>query len=235
MLTPGNRKLGERLIWSFSLPSGHPDVCVGLTSQCQRHCYARRLERLRPDVRARYEANLILSRRGDFALRVRSFILAHEISVVRVHTGGDFTDPIYAQKWLQVMQQLSEVRFFFYTRSWRDDAVRPVLEQLAALPNCRAWYSVDAESGLPTEVPVRVRLAWFMTRAEEVPPPGTNLVFRTPPLRRQITTRVGGVRVCPEEDGVPRCRRVTCDRCTLCWRPLPAPTSGRIPLPVCNE
>jgi hypothetical protein len=215
MLTPGNRKLGERLIWCFSLPSAHPDVCVGLTSKCQQHCYARRVERLRPDVRARYEKNLLLSRQADFAQRVRYFILAHEVAVVRVHTGGDFYDPIYAQKWFRVMQQLPAVRFFFYTRSWRDAAVRPVLEQLAVLPNCRVWYSVDAASGLPTEVSPQVHVAWLMTQAEEVPPRGMDLVFRTPALRGQAATCVAGVRVCPEEDGVPRRRRVTCDRCTL--------------------
>ena len=73
-------------------------------------------------MRARYEQNLVLSRQADFAQRVRYFLLAHEVSVVRVHSGGDFTDPIYAQKWLRVMEQLPQVRFFFYTRSWRDES-----------------------------------------------------------------------------------------------------------------
>ena len=38
MLTPGNKKLGRRLIWGFGLPSGRPDLCVGLSAQCLRHC-----------------------------------------------------------------------------------------------------------------------------------------------------------------------------------------------------
>jgi hypothetical protein len=62
MLSAGNRKLGGRLIWSFSLPSARPEVCTGLSGLCQEHCYARRLEALRPAVRARYHANLRLSR-----------------------------------------------------------------------------------------------------------------------------------------------------------------------------
>ena len=90
MLTPGNRKLGGRLIWGFGLPSGRPDVCVGLSPECRAHCYARQLERFRPAVLARYQRNLRLSRRPDFAGLVRSFILGHDIAVVRVHTGGDF-------------------------------------------------------------------------------------------------------------------------------------------------
>jgi hypothetical protein len=97
MLTPGNKKLGGRLIWGFGLPSGRPAVCVGLTDECRAHCYARRVEGLRPAVRARYEKNLRLSRLPDFAQRVRDFLLAHEVAVVRVHTGGDFY-AAYARK-----------------------------------------------------------------------------------------------------------------------------------------
>lgn len=232
MLTPGNKKLGDRLIWSFGLPSGSPEVCRGLTDLCREHCYARRVEQLRPAVRARYEKNLRLSRRPDFEHRVRYFILDHDVAVVRVHVGGDFWSAPYAQKWLRVMCRLPAVRFFFYTRAWRDDAIRPVLERMAALPNCRVWYSCDRETGIPTEVPPRVRLAWLMTGADDPPPAGMGLAFRVRRLRQQAQTRVDGVRVCPEEDGVRRKAPVTCDRCGLCWRPLPGEPHQRIALPV---
>jgi hypothetical protein len=53
MFTPGNKKLGGALIWSFGLPSGDADVCVGMTELCREHCYSRRVERLRPAVLAR--------------------------------------------------------------------------------------------------------------------------------------------------------------------------------------
>jgi hypothetical protein len=141
VLTPGNHKLGGRLIWGFGLPSGRPEVCVGLSAECRRHCYARQVEGLRPAVLACYENNLRLSRLPQFARRLRAFIRAHDIAVVRVHTAGDFYDAAYARKWLRVMQRLPAVRFFFYTRSWRDAAIRPVLEQMAGLPHCRAWYA----------------------------------------------------------------------------------------------
>jgi hypothetical protein len=232
VLTPGNKKLGGRLVWGFGLPSGRPDLCVGLSADCVQHCYALRVEGLRPAVLARYEKNLRLTRRPDFARRVRSFILAHDIAVVRVHTGGDFYDAVYAGKWLQAMRRLPAVRFFFYTRSWRDVTVCPVLEQMALLPNCRAWYSCDRGTGVPAQVPARVRLAWLMTAADDLPPHGLDLAFRIRPLRRQPLTRANGVRVCPAEDGVVRRAPVTCDRCRLCWRPLPPDTGNRIALPL---
>lgn len=114
MLTPGNKKLGGSLIWGFGLPSGQPDVCVGLSSQCHAHCYARQVERLRPDVLARYEKNLRLSRLRDFPQYVHYFILAHEIKVVRIHTGGDFYAARYARKWVRVIQRLPGVRFLLH-------------------------------------------------------------------------------------------------------------------------
>lgn len=232
MLTPGNKKLGGRLIWGFGLPSARPDLCVGLSAECRMHCYSARMEGLRPAVRARFEKNLRLSRLPDFADRAYHFILAHEIAVVRLHSGGDFYSADYAAQWLTVARRLPGVRFFGYTRSWRMSGIRPVLEELAALPNARLWYSCDRGTGVPAAVPPRVRLAWLMTGAGDLPPSETHLIFRVRPLRRRPLTRVEGVRVCPEEDGVPRRAPVTCDRCGVCWRSLPGEAPQRWPLPV---
>ena len=232
MLTQGNRKLGGRLIWSFSLPSAWPDVCVGMSELCRQHCYARRVEALRPAVLARYEANYRLSLAPDFASCVRAFLVWRGVAVVRLHVGGDFYSPDYAGKWLRVMRRLPGVRFYFYTRAWRDESVRVVLERMAALPNCRAWYSCDRETGVPSAVPPRVRLAWLSVTADDLPPPSAGLVFRTRALRRREATRLNGVRVCPGEDGVPRGDEVTCERCQLCWRPLPEAPAPRVSLPV---
>src|SRR3954452_14541669 len=105
----------------------------------------------------------------------------------------DFYDATYAGKWLLGMRKLPRVRFFFYTRSWRDAQVRPVLERMGRLPNCRAWYSCDRGTGVPTRVPPRVRLAWLMTGPDDSPPVGVDLTFRVRPLRRQALPRVNGV------------------------------------------
>ena len=228
MLTPGNHKLGHRLIWGFGLPSGTPDTCPGMTAACRSDCYAVAVERYRPAAATRYRANLILSRGRDFVRRVRAHLIAHGVRVVRVHTGGDFYSARYARKWLRIMRRSPRVRFFFYTRSWRVPAIKAVIDRMAGLPNCRAWYSADVDTKVPAVVPPRVRLAWLMTDAADLPPAGTDLVFRVRRLRRRPEP-VGTPRVCPAEDGVSRTRPVTCERCGLCWRTAPA---GRIPLPV---
>ena len=228
MLTPGNRKLGGRRIWGFGLPSGTPDTCPGMSATCRAHCYAVAVERYRPAAAGAYRRNLARTRRRDFVVRLRALLIAHAVAVVRVHTGGDFYSRGYARKWLRVMCRAPRVTFYFYTRSWRVPAVRAVIEQMADLPNCVVWYSCDRDTGVPPAVPARVRLAWLATAADDRPPAGVDLVFRIRRLRHHPVAP-GGPPVCPSEDGVTRTRRVTCDRCGVCWHPARA---RRFPLPV---
>lgn len=228
MLTRGNHKLGTRRIWSFSLPSGAGGTCVGMTPACQSDCYAVALERYRPVAARAYRRNLMRAQRRDFARRVRAFIVAHNVRVVRIHVAGDFFAVWYARKWLEIVNRSPRTRFYFYTRSWRVPEVKAVIDRMAALPNCRAWYSTDRETGAPDPVPPRVRVAWLLTDPGDTPPPGTDLVFRVRRLRHRPAPN-SATCVCPAEDGVARTRPVTCERCGLCWRPA---VTGRVPLPV---
>lgn len=228
MLTVGNRKLGRHHIWSFSLPSGSQFSCPGASATCETHCYARRFEKYRPAATDRYRRNLALSRRRDFARRVRAFLIACAVKVVRVHVGGDFYSARYARKWLRVIALSPRVRFYFYTRSWRVPEIKAVIDRIATLPNCRAWYSCDADTGVPADLPPGVRVAWLQTDPADRPSALVHLVFRVRSLRSAQSPE-GGPFVCPAEDGVPRTPAVTCERCGHCWRPESA---GRVPLPV---
>jgi hypothetical protein len=235
MLTKGNKKLGRRLIWGFGLPSARPEVCTGSSALCRQHCYSRRLEELRPALLARYQLNYQMSLLPTFVRRVCAFLSRRRIAVTRLHVGGDFWGAQYACKWLRVMRRMPEVRFYFYTRAWRDAAIFPVLERMAALPNCRAWFSCDRETGVPPAVPPRVRLAWLAVAEDDLPPASAHLTFRIRRLRRQAASQLNGVRVCPAEDGVARGEPVTCERCRLCWQPLPEDEDRRTSLPVLPE
>lgn len=227
MLTPGNRKLGGELIWGFGLPSGTAEVCQGMTSTCQSHCYARRYEQYRKQAAAKYQRNLELSKLADFAQRMRYFILNEDIQVVRIHTGGDFYSERYAQQWLQVIEWLPDVSFFTYTRCWRITALRQTLEQLVPYPNMRLWYSCDRETGIPSDVPAGVSVCWLMTEPHELPPVPVDLVFRIQRLRRTSLSPLSGIRVCPDENGKQYARPPHCESCGSCWRPA----SPRIALP----
>jgi hypothetical protein len=113
------------------------------------------------------------------------------------------------------MRRLPGVRFYAYTRSWRHRRIRAVLEEMARQPNCRVWYSCDEGTGLPAQVPEGVRIAWLITRADEVP--AGDLVFRVRSLRRQPARRISLVLVCPVKNGVTG-RDTDCGRCGVCWQ-----------------
>jgi hypothetical protein len=216
MLTPGNKKLGGHLIWGFGLPSGTVKLCPGMTPTCKKVCYAVRVQAFRPQAARLYRRNLRLARRADFARRVRAFLLIQGVRVVRIHTGGEFFDRRYARKWQRIIARSPKVKFFTYTRAWRVPAIREALEALSELPNLALWYSADRDTGWPEAVPPRVRVAWLMASADDVPPSEADLVFRTLPLRKQLAVEVAGVPVCPAESG--HQPPTTCDRCRLCWR-----------------
>jgi len=227
MLTPGNKKLGGHLIWGFGLPSGTAKLCPGMTPTCRRVCYAVRLQAFRPQAAKLYQKNLKLVKRKDFVRRIRAFIIAQGIRVVRIHTGGEFHSGKYARKWGRIIAKSPRVKFFTYTRAWRVPVIRTELEALATLPNLALWYSADNDTGMPSNVPPRVRIAWLMTAADDQPPAEADLVFRTLALRKQPAVEVAGVPVCPAENGFDP--STTCDRCRLCWRPA---VPRRLALPM---
>jgi hypothetical protein len=220
MLTPGNAKLGTDLIWSFSVPSGGKE-CVGLSKVCREACYARRTEQYRPKAAARYRRNLALSKTKGFVRRVRAFLIAHHVRVVRIHTGGEFATPRYVRKWRAIIRRSPRVQFFTYTRAWRVPAIRMELERLAELSNLQLWYSTDQETGLPDHVPNHIRLAWLMVGEDDLPAGRVDLIFRVRALRRVPLAEWNGVPVCPAESGVPG-PKTTCDHCRMCWKPPPA-------------
>ena len=230
MLTPGNKKLGGHLIWGFGLPSGTVKLCPGMTPTCRKVCYAVRVQAFRPQAARLYRRNLRLTKRKDFVRRIRAFLIAQGIRVVRIHLGGEFFGGKYARKWGRIIAKSPKVKFFTYTRAWRVPAIREVLEELSQLPNLALWYSADCETGWPVNVPPRVRIAWLMTSADERPPPEADLVFRTLALRKQLAVEVAGVPVCPAENG--HLPAATCDRCRLCWRPA---ATNRTALPMAES
>jgi rubredoxin len=147
--------------------------------------------------------------------RIIEQIDAEGISIVRVHTAGDFYSPAYLARWLEIFRTRPEVLFFFYTRSWRVTGYRRLLVQAARLGNVRSWWSVDAGTGWPPKVPPRVRLAYLATRRDDDVGP-VQLVFRTHALRRQPARWWGTVPICPAETGR---EKMTCERCGYCFSP----------------
>jgi hypothetical protein len=212
LLGRGNTKLGEG-IHTFSLPAG--TTCPGKSPECFRACYARSNRYRYPAVQQRLRWNLSQSRRGDFVKRVCREVVRKGVIVLRLHPSGDLYDKAYAEKWLAIIRACPRVTVYLYTRSWRTPEVLSVLERIAAEPNARVWFSLDAGTGLPERVPLGVRLCYLQTaddqRAENV-----DLYFRVRSLRRK---RVGlpVLPLCPSETPEGRSKEVTCGSCRKCW------------------
>jgi hypothetical protein len=86
---------------------------------------------------------------------------------------------------------------------------------MAALDNVRAWYSADAETGLPAVLPEGVRVAWLQTDADE--PAAGDLVFRDDPVRGE-RPRFALPVVCPNETPAGARFGVNCGNCGHCWK-----------------
>ena len=213
LLALGNSKLG-RAIHHFDLPA--VSTCPGRSCVCESVCYATR-GRFHTDlVRDRLQWCLRRSTRPTSPTAWSVKIACKGALVIRVHVSGDFYDAGYAGKWLSVFRRCHTARFYFYTRSWRVTEVAPVLEQMAELENVRAWYSADAETGLPDPLPPGVRVAWLQT-AQDDPVLG-DLLFRDYPVRGSPMPRFDLPVVCPNETPPGRRHGTNCGNCGHCWR-----------------
>jgi hypothetical protein len=209
LLVLGNAKLGKA-IHHFDLPA--VSTCPGRSGVCEEVCYARRGRFRAHPLRDRLRWCLRQSRRPDFAARMADEVRRKGALVVRVHVSGDFYDAEYAAKWLAVFRRCHAARFYFYTRSWRVAEVAPVLSAMAELGNVRAWYSADAETGLPDPLPEGVRVAWLQVVEDE--PVEGDLVFRDGPARA-VLPPVSLPVVCPNETPAGRRNGANCGNC---WR-----------------
>jgi hypothetical protein len=143
----GTSKVGEAL--TFSLPSR--ETCPGASTWCLRYCYAQRYERLRPNCRGSYAANLRLAQDPEgFADRMIG-VLPRITPFFRLHVSGDFFSAAYAAAWVRICESFPNTRFWSYTRSWAAKELLGPLEQLRDLPNVQLLASCDPTMPLPPE------------------------------------------------------------------------------------
>ena len=187
----GNSKLGPG-VYTYSKPAGREHSCPGSTDHCERVCYAKRMTE-NPWLEHLYAEN---QRRGDILPE-----LPRDARLVRGHVSGDFDSELYVRSWIALVYERPDVRFWFYTRSWRVSELLPALEVLRDCPNVQLWASMDPESELPPE---GWRRAWL-----DGDPRIGDLVakraYRTP----------GDVvaPACPEETG----EKANCVDCRYCF------------------
>ena len=213
LLVAGNEKLSAQA-FHFDLPAGR--TCPGRSRLCHGRCYARRGRYAFPQVQERLNWCFEQSKRDDFVGKMTDELYRKGVLLMRWHCAGDVYSPAYARKMLEVMEKSEHTSFWLYSRSWRVATICPILKDMAALNNCKLWFSVDAETGYPEEVPENVRVAWLQTEdGEDLE--DADLVFLDLPLRKRPIPLTVLEKVCPAEIPEGKKKGVTCATCRYCW------------------
>ena len=118
----GNRKLPKTTaIWN--LPSGI--TCPGKTTWCNKNCYAKKAEKLYPQVLPFRNNNLKLAKSNKFYETIKAEIQClvdnKKINTIRVHESGDFFNQDYLDVWFLLAYDFPQLTFYAYTKSWMLD------------------------------------------------------------------------------------------------------------------
>lgn len=206
----GNTKLGEQII-TFSLPP--IDTCnKGSSSLCRKVCYADRGSFKYSSVMERYNQNLAVTTKNDFVDYVINTLRNSSAKTVRWHVAGDFYNLDYLLKVYQIFLYLPEVKFYLYTRTWREPTFTETLEQMSKLNNVSLWLSCDRETGVPGRLG-KSRIAYMQVENDDIPDKYVHLIFRDVKLRKTVVKRINGYLVCPVENGI---TDTSCEKCRIC-------------------
>ena len=153
-ISPGNTKMGA--IPSVSLPAITTCPACG----CHKKCYAHKLERLRPSVRAAYQSNLELYNNdpGTYWREVEAAVMMNRY--FRFHVSGDIPDYSYLLHMISIATRVPTCEILCFTK--RYEWVIRALETLSIPENLHlilsAWqgHRMDNPHRLP-EAHVRYR------------------------------------------------------------------------------
>lgn len=199
----GNRKLRNTdsvrfMIWN--LPA--VKTCPFRTPMCEKSCYARKAERMYPQVLPAREANFEASLQNDFAKRMIDTIeyylaskaFAGKKVIFRIHESGDFYNVEYMQKWVNVARHFEKVPnivFLAYTKS-----LKYVVE---------CGYS---QKVWPSNLIIRASV-WADTKLEQL----NTIATYDMPIYTALTKR----EFVEMGDKYARCDCADCANCGKCW------------------
>lgn len=155
-ISAGNAKLGS--IPSVSLPAG---VTCRKDCECNKKCYAQRLERLRPAVKQAYQHNYtLLNEQPEVYWReVEASIMMSRF--FRFHVSGDIPDSIYLVHMIEIAGRNPHCEILCFTKKY--DIINEYFKCGGVLPNnlhiiLSGWVNLEMDNpyNLP-EAHVRYR------------------------------------------------------------------------------
>jgi len=145
---------------SWSLPAG-PGVCGGFTlaknSVCAM-CYAGGGRYNMPNVKDPQVKRLAWWRQTEDSAKVDTLVAAISklrVKYFRCFDCGDFSTPADVKCWRDIIARCPDIKFWVPTRTWRLEAFRKELIELAKLPNVvvrRSALVIDEGAPVDTEL-----------------------------------------------------------------------------------
>lgn len=114
-ISNGNRKMGQ--IPSVSLP---PITTCKNCATCAKKCYAAKLCRIYPSVKAAYDNNYEILRadRDDYFNQVKAAAMVSRY--FRFHVSGDIVDIDYLDRMVKLARELKGTEFLAFTKNYED-------------------------------------------------------------------------------------------------------------------
>lgn len=123
ILQKGNRKLPNTTL-IFNLPAGK--TCPASTEDCRKWCYAKKAERIYPQVLPHRERNLDLTKDKEFVnIITQDLATINNWDTVRIHESGDFYNPSYHNNWFKIANNFPDKIFYAYTKTRYGNIFKP--------------------------------------------------------------------------------------------------------------
>lgn len=163
-ISQGNSKMNA--IPSFSLPSGKTCSKEACKTCYMNGCYARKIERLRPNVSKSYAENYEIARKHPEYLEGyldMYFSSPNAPKLFRMHVSGDFFSIAYFEMWLRVVKSHPHTKFLAFTK--RHYIIRPYLDKLPQ--NLSLVYSAWPNVRVPNYIINSIPVAWMQDGCED--------------------------------------------------------------------
>lgn len=112
-ISKGNIKLHD--VTSFSLP---PVTTCRKDAPCKKDCYACKIQRLRPAVKAAYERNYKLLKENPESVFKQLEAHLFTVRFFRFHVSGDFYNAEYFSKVMDLARSCNWCRFIAFTKQY---------------------------------------------------------------------------------------------------------------------
>ena len=116
MLSIGQNTKLDKKIAIFNLPSH--STCPWRTALCDKICYAQKAERMYKAAKAKRIRNLKFSGLHSFVPNMIKELKESGVTKCRIHESGDFYNPEYVDKWVDIATACPEIKFLAFTKSF---------------------------------------------------------------------------------------------------------------------